>query len=299
MSSPSSDLRVVLAPFGGVVRENVDLAPFLHVRLGGPARWFVEPRTEADVARVVRACNELGWPLRVLGGGSNLLVADEGVDGVVLSLAAFQRTVRDGTLVTAGAGVSLPSLLRQTKDAGLAGLETLVGVPAQVGGAVAMNAGTREGETFAKLASLVVVTPSGETEVWDRARMRPRYRDGGLDGAIVLHATFALEPDDPAAIFARLEASLKRRNATQPVTEKSVGCVFQNPECAPAAKLIDDAGCKLMRVGRIVVSAKHANYFVNEGGGTCRDFLALVAAVQERVRDRFGVELVPEVKIWR
>jgi UDP-N-acetylmuramate dehydrogenase len=301
-SLSSSAFRATLSacggPFGGVVRENVALAPLTHVRIGGPARLFVEPAHEQDVAAVVRACLELGYPLRVLGGGSNLLVADAGVDAVVLSLAAFSRSVRADTRVTAGAGVSLPALLRQTREAGLAGLETLTGIPALVGGAVAMNAGTRDGETFARLVSLTVVNPAGEIEVRDQARMQPRYRDGGLEGAIVLHATFDLVPDDPQAIFARFEASLRKRNATQPVSEKSVGCVFQNPPDAAAAKLIDDAGCKLMREGAIAVSGKHANYFVNEGGGTCAEFLVLLARVRERVRERFGVELETEVKVW-
>ncbi|MEZ5963321.1 MAG: UDP-N-acetylmuramate dehydrogenase [Planctomycetota bacterium] len=290
--------RGTLGAFGGVVRDNVDLAPFTHVRIGGPARLFVEPFTEHDAARVVRTCLELSYPLRVLGGGSNVLVGDAGVEAVVMSLAALNRSVRDGSRVAAGAGVSLPSLLRQTKDVGLAGLESLTGIPAAVGGAVAMNAGTHEGQTFDHLVSLTVVNPAGEIEVWDEARMRPRYRDGGLAGAIVVHATFELQRDDPSAILARLEAHLRRRNATQPVTDKSAGCVFQNPQCGAAAKLIEDAGCKLMRAGRIVVSAKHANYFVNEGGGTCADFLALMGEVQRRVQDRFGETLTPEVKVW-
>ncbi len=297
-SLSSSSFRAALGAFGGVVRENVDLAPFMHLRIGGPARLFVEPANEHDVARLVRTCLDLGYPLRILGGGSNLLVSDAGVEAVVMTLSAFNRTVRDGATVTTGAGVSLPSLMRQTKDAGLAGLETLTGIPAVVGGAVAMNAGTRDGETFDHLVSLLVINPVGEVEVWGKARLQPRYRDGGLAGAIALHATFELRPDDPKAIFARLEASLRKRNATQPVTEKSVGCVFQNPPGAAAAKLIDDAGCKLMRVGQISVSAKHANYFVNEGGGTCNDFLRLIEQVQLRVREHAGVELAPEVKTW-
>lgn len=299
MSLRSSEFRAALGTFGGVVRDNVELLPLTHIRIGGPARLFVEPFTEHDTACVVRTCLELEYPLRVLGGGSNVLVADAGVDAVVMTLSKLNRTVRDGNRITAGAGVSLPALLRQTKDVGLAGLETLTGIPAAVGGAVAMNAGTHDGQTFDHLVSLMVVNHAGEVEVWDRARMRPGYRDGGLDGATLLHATFELQPDDPKAIFARLEAHLRRRNATQPVTEKSVGCVFQNPQCAAAAKLIDEAGCKLMRVGNVSVSAKHANYFVNEGGGTCQDFLVLLQMVQQRVRQRFGVELTPEVKVWK
>jgi UDP-N-acetylmuramate dehydrogenase len=282
----------------GTVRERVPLAPLTHLRIGGPATLLVEPYTEEDAARVVRACMEVEAPLLLLGGGSNLVVADEGVDAVVMSLSALNRQVRDKNRIVAGAGVSLPALLRNTKDVGLAGLETLTGIPAVVGGAVAMNAGTKEGETFDRVVSLTVADASGEIEVRARGDLQPRYRDGGLRGAVVLSATFELTPDDPGAIYQRIEASLKRRSATQPVTQRSVGCVFQNPGDVAAAKLLDEAGCKLLRRGGVSVSAKHANYFVNDDNGTCADFLALMAEAQRRVRDRFGVELAPEVKVW-
>ena len=282
----------------GALRERVALAPLMHLRIGGPADWFLEPYAEEDAALVVRACRELDVPLRVLGGGSNVVVADEGVRCAVLYLGNCNRIVRDGSRITAGAGVTLPSLLRATKEVGLAGLETLTGIPAQVGGAIAMNAGTRDGEAFAHLVSLTVVEPDGSIAVRRQEELRPAYRDGGLRDAIVLQATFELQPDDPKAIFERFSASLKKRNASQPVTQRSVGCVFRNPPGDAAGRLIEVCGCKMLRVGAVEVSGMHANYFVNGGGGTAADFVALMTEVKLRVKERFGIELEPEVKFW-
>lgn len=282
----------------GAVREQVELAPMMHLRIGGPADWFLEPWAEEDVALVVRACRELDVPLRVLGGGSNVVVADEGVRGAVLHLGTLHRIVRDGNRITAGAGVTLPSLLRATKEVGLAGLEKLTGIPAMVGGAVAMNAGTRDGETFEHLVSLTLVDPDGRIVVHGRDQFRATYRDGGLRDAIVVQATWELTPDDPKAIFERFSASLRKRNATQPVSQRSVGCVFRNPAGDAAGRLIEVAGCKTLRIGGLEVSGMHANYFVNDGRGTAADFVALMGEVRSRVRSQFGVELEPEVKFW-
>ena len=257
-----------------------------------------EPMTRDDVAFVVRACRDVGAPLWVLGGGSNILIADTGLPGLVLSLQAFNRVVRDGNRLSAGAGVSVPTLLRAARDSGLSGLEApLTGIPAEVGGVVAMNAGTRDGETFDRLVSLVVVEPTGEIVELGREHFAPSYRDGGLGERIVVEATWELEPDDPKAIFARFQNSLKRRNATQPANKPSVGCVFRNPGDASAGRLIEQAGCKLLVCGGVQVSEKHANYFVNTGDGTAADFVALVDEVRGRVRDQFGVDLEIEVRL--
>lgn len=301
MSLGSSDLAALRSALAGAqafARESVVLAPLTHVRIGGPAAMFVEPVTEEATGAVVRICRELGVPLLTLGGGSNLLVSDSGVPGVVLSLERFNRLVRNDCEITAGAGVSLASLMRATRDVGLAGLEVLCGIPATVGGAVAMNAGTAQGETFDRLKSVTVVDPDGEVRVLARDEMQPRYRDGGLGVSIVVSATFELEEDDPKTIFARFEESLRRRNATQPVAMRSVGCVFKNPEGCAAGKLIEEAGCKLMRRGAISVSGLHANYFVNDGGGTSADFLQLMEDVRLRVLAHSGVELASEVRVW-
>jgi UDP-N-acetylmuramate dehydrogenase len=282
----------------GAVRERVVLAPLMHLRIGGPADWFLEPYAEEDVALAVRACRELDVPLRVLGGGSNVVVADGGVRGAVLHLGSLNRIVRDGNRITAGAGVTLPSLLRATKEVGLAGLEQLTGIPAMVGGAVAMNAGTRDGETFDHLVSLTLADGDGSIVVHGKDRFRASYRDGGLRDAIVLTATFELTPDDPKAIFERFSTSLKKRNATQPVSQRSVGCVFRNPAGDAAGRLIEAAGCKTLRAGGVEVSGMHANYFVNDGTGSAADFTALMDEVRARVKERFGVVLEPEVKFW-
>jgi FAD/FMN-containing dehydrogenase len=151
-----SDLREALRNMRGAVRENVPLGPMMHLRIGGPADWFLEPFAEEDAALAVRVCRELGVPLRVLGGGSNVVVADAGVRGAVMHFHNLKRMVRDGNRLTVGAGVSLPNLLRSAKEASVSrGSRRLTGIPAQVGGAVAMNAGTRDGETFDHLVSLI------------------------------------------------------------------------------------------------------------------------------------------------
>ncbi|MCB9876172.1 MAG: UDP-N-acetylmuramate dehydrogenase [Planctomycetes bacterium] len=291
-------VREALSGMRGAVREHVPLAPLTHLRIGGPADWFVEPSGEEDVALVVATCRELGLPLYLLGGGSNVVIADAGLRGVVMQLGSLGRIAREQHRVTVGAGVSLPSLLRATKEAGLAGLEVLTGIPAQVGGAVAMNAGTRDGETFDRLVSVTVVENDGRLAERGKDQLTPRYRDGGLGAAVVVQATFELTPDDPAAIFARFSASLKARNATQPVSQRSVGCVFRNPPGDKAGRLIEAAGCKTLQRGGLSVSARHANYLVNDDTGSAAEFRALLREVRDRVRARFGVALEPEVKFW-
>lgn len=292
------DLSSALKGMRGAVRQAVPLAPFTHVRIGGPAAWFLEPFAEDDAARAVRVCRENDIPLLLLGGGSNLLVADEGVRGAVMHLSNLNRMVRDGTRITAGAGVTLASLLRATKEVGLAGLETLTGIPANVGGAVAMNAGTREGETFDRLVSLTVLECDGSVCVLSKEQFQPQYRSGGLGARLVLQATWELQEDDPNAIFQRFSDSLKRRNNTQPVSQRSVGCVFRNPPGEAAGRLIEAAGCKTLSSGGVEVSGLHANYFVNKGDGTCADFVALMEEVRRRVQAEFGVLLEPEVRRW-
>lgn len=290
--------QLALRGIQGAVRTQFALAPMTHVRLGGPADYFVEPFAERDVATVVRACQDFDVPLHILGGGSNVLIDDAGVRGVVMHLSSLNRMVRDEHRISAGAGVSLATLMRGARSEGLAGLEQLCGVPAHVGGAVAMNAGTRDGDTFQNLVSLTVVDRQGEIRVLGKDDFAPKYRDGGLGDQIAVHATFELTPESPKAIYERFEASLKARNASQPVTERSLGCVFTNPDGAAAGQLIEGAGCKLMREGGISVSGKHANYFVNDGSGTAAEFRGLMDRVRERVRAEYGVELVAEIKCW-
>ncbi|MCA8968142.1 MAG: UDP-N-acetylmuramate dehydrogenase [Planctomycetes bacterium] len=284
--------------FKGVLREGVDLAPRSHIRIGGPARVYAEPWAEEDAALILRVCREHDLPWVVLGGGSNLLIADSGIDAIVIAIDAWQRVVKDGNRLVASAGASLPALLRQAKDASLSGLEGLIGIPAQVGGAVAMNAGTATSETFDSIVSLRIVDETGEIRTLERDELSPSYRNGNLGDVLVTTATFELSTGSPTAIQQAMKDHLQKRNATQPVTEKSVGCIFKNPEGDAAGRLIQAAGLKGEAVGPIEVSTKHANYFVNKGGGTAAQVLELVDRVRNRVREEFGVELELEVKLW-
>lgn len=285
--------------FRGVIREGVPLASRSHIRIGGPARVFVEPWAEEDAAFILAKCKEHDLPWRVIGGGSNLLIHDEGVDAVVISIDKWQRVVKDGNVLVASAGATLPSLLRLAKDANLSGLAGLIGIPAQVGGAVAMNAGTAVSETFDHIVSLRVVDESGELITLEKDQLAPSYRNGNLGDVVVTTATFELSAGRPAAeIQEEMKRYLKTRNASQPVTERSVGCIFKNPDGDAAGRLIQEAGLKGEAVGPIEVSTKHANYFVNKGGGTSAQVLELIERVRQRVRAEFDVELELEVKLW-
>ncbi len=284
--------------FKGVVREGVDLAPFSHMRVGGKAEVLLEPWSEEDAATAVRICREHGLPLLFLGGGSNLLVADEGVSAFVLHVGRWNRVVRDENRLIASAGASLPSLLRKARESGLGGLETLVGIPAQVGGAVHMNAGTRFGSTFDHLASVRIVDPEGGIRDLRTSDLEPSYRDGGLGDSLVTTATFVLEEESKETIRERFTEFLEWRNRRQPVTEKSLGCIFKNPDGESAGALIDRAGLKGERVGGIEVSTKHANFFVNKGGGTAAEVVRLIEKVRERVCKEFSIELELEIELW-
>ncbi|MEZ5988099.1 MAG: UDP-N-acetylmuramate dehydrogenase [Planctomycetota bacterium] len=279
--------------YRGSLREGVPLARYSNLRIGGPAALFLEPWSEEDAALAVRVCLEHDLPWEVLGAGSNVLIPDEGVQCVVFHVGHWNRVVRDGDRLIASAGRSLPSLLRQARELGLGGLEFLAGIPAQVGGAVAMNAGTRECETCDLVESVRIVDRYGELREVGRDGMHPTYRDGGLGHCLVTTATFRLTPRPEAVIRETYERLMKHRNQTQPVSERSVGCIFKNPEGDFAARLIQEAGLKGERLGDLEVSTKHANYFVNHGEGTAAQLMELMRRVQARVHDRFGVRLQP------
>ncbi len=284
--------------FRGVIREGVPLAPLSHIRIGGPAAVFLEPWAEEDVALTVRVCKEHGLPLHVLGGGSNLLIADSGVDGFVLHLERWNRVVKDGRRLTAQAGASLPSLLRRSKEAKLSGLEGLIGIPAQVGGAVAMNAGTHVATTFDRLVSISIVDEEGMLRTLERDQFGPGYRNGNLGDVVVTDATFELDQGRAPSVDTEMEDLLRRRNATQPVTQRSVGCIFKNPEGESAGRMIQEAGLMGVAAGDIEVSTKHANYFVNRGHGSAAEVMELVERVRSRVRENTGIELQLEIKLW-
>jgi len=299
---------------------------------GGAAEWLLEPATPEELRAAIAAAREQGCVPRILGGGANLIVADGVLRGVVIATERMGRLFRvapDGAehAVVAGeeltprlprlvplerdadarlaawAGCSLPGLVRATRDLGWSGLEGLAGVPGHLGGGIAMNAGGKWGETWGVVESVRVLGADGVVRHLERAQCSPRYRDGNLGGALVLGAVLRFRVDDPAVVKERVTSFLREKGATQPVTERSSGCVFVNPDPElsggrSAGKLIESAGCKGLARGDALVSPKHANFIVNRGAARAADVIALIEEVRARVAERTGIGLETEVKIW-
>ncbi|MDR7415904.1 MAG: UDP-N-acetylmuramate dehydrogenase [Armatimonadota bacterium] len=289
------DLRAVCRD----VRVGEPLSRHVSFRIGGPADVLLLPRGQEELREVLRFLFGRGERFVVLGRGSNVLVSDRGVRGVVVKVGRGLHRVRwDGMEAVAEAGVGLPSLAHQAARRGLGGLEFAAGIPGSVGGAVVMNAGAH-GQCVAEVVEAVrVVTPRGE-EVWENAALGFAYRTSRLqrETAVVVEAILRLRPGDPEEIRARMEEWLRLRSCTQPVGPPSSGCIFRNPPGEAAGRLIELAGCKGLRVGGVRVSTLHANYILNEGGGRALDVLRLVETVRDRVRRTFGVELELEVQL--
>jgi len=283
----------------GGVRLNEPLAKHVTFRIGGPADILVLPGSLDQLVTVLAWLYQESRPFVLLGRGSNVLVADRGVRGVVIKTGRGQEGIRcAGSRVVAECGASLPHLSRATAARGLAGLEFAAGIPGSIGGGVVMNAGAH-GFCMADVVSSVrVLTPAGEHR-WSHAEMGFRYRHSRLqeEPGVVLEAELDLTPADPRERVALLERWLQTRSDTQPLGPPSSGCVFRNPEGDHAGRLIDAAGAKGMRVGTAVVSDRHANYILNAGGARAVDVLALVARVRGQVRARCGIDLQPEIKM--
>ncbi len=285
------------------VRAAVSLQEFTTWRVGGPAEWFAEPEDLEQLLAQVAWAASAAMPFRVIGAGSNLLVADRGLPGLTLCSRRLQGSRVDGAsgLVEAEAGEPIPTLARKVARAGLHGLEWAVGIPGTVGGAAVMNAGAQGGCTAEWLESVLVLDPARPQEPrrLHGADLAFDYRHSRLQAEplLVLSARFQLEPGhEPAAISARTSANLHSRTSTQPYQQPSCGSVFRNPEPEKAGRLIEALDLKGTRIGGAEVSTLHANFIVNTGGATAADIDALIALVQERVRQASGIGLHPEVK---
>jgi UDP-N-acetylmuramate dehydrogenase len=298
--------------FGRHVRFDEPMTRHTYFRVGGPAEAFVTPPDTSALEQLMRWCRAGRQPWMVIGGGSNLLVKDGGIGGVVISLSRCLNDIQTaegggGVRLTAQAGVKLPSLCRHCIERGLAGLNFALGIPATVGGAIVMNAGTARGSMADVLESVGCLQPNGRWVRFDRRELDFAYRclswkgngpNGGGEAPIVVDGSFSLKPGDAKILADEAEEILKMRTAQQPLDQPSAGCFFKNP--APdrsAGKLIEMAGLKGRQIGGARVSSRHANFIVNGGGATARDILALMELVQKRVAEKFAVELVPEVKI--
>jgi len=283
-----------------VGRKNVPLCDYTTFRIGGPARYFFEPRTLRELQSAFGVARECQLPVYVLGAGSNLLIADEGVDGAVICMRRFERTYvrRFGNLVRVSAGVPLQRLLNHAADWGLCGLEQLAGVPGTIGGAVRMNAGTPATCVGDHVSFLEILRPHGGIERVYTSDVQWGYRSTDLGEGIVAFAEMELRTASAEMVKEKMREALERKRAAQPLSVPSAGCFFKNPNIAPAGKLVDQAGLKGLEQGGAAVSKKHANFIVNRGGATARDVMSLVGVIRKAVRELSGVELESEVCLW-
>lgn len=296
---PDTPLVAALRAVCADVRLDEPLSRHVSFRIGGPADVLVVPRTLKELRDVAQLLYGRGTPFFVLGRGSNVLVSDRGVRGVVVKVGHGLDRVRwNNAGLIAEAGTGLPSLARSAARRGLSGLEFAAGIPGSVGGGVVMNAGAH-GHSLAEVVRWVrVLTPLGE-RVWRGEELGFAYRTSRLQAeeGVVLEAEFGLRPEEPERVRSRMEAWLVERARSQPIGPPSSGCIFRNPPGDAAGRLIDLAGAKGLACGRVRVSPVHANYIVNEGGGRAEDVLRLVEEVRERVRRRFGISLELEVRL--
>ncbi|MFZ0614415.1 MAG: UDP-N-acetylmuramate dehydrogenase [Desulfobacterales bacterium] len=298
--------------FGRQVRFEEPMARHTWFRVGGPAEALVTPADTDALARLLTWCRAGRIPWLILGSGSNLLVKDGGIAGVVISLRRCLTKIESagggaGGRITAQAGVKLPVLCRYCIAHGFSGLNFALGIPATVGGAIVMNAGTARGSIADVLESLSCLHPDGRRVKFDRRELDFAYRrlalkPGAAAGSghdpVIVDGTFALKPADKQLLANEAGRILKERAAKQPIDQPSAGCFFKNPPAGRSAgELIEKAGLKGRQIGSARVSEKHANFIVNAGGATARDILNLMDLVQGRVAAKFAVDLVPEVKI--
>ena len=284
---------------GDRVRANVSMAPLTTFRIGGPAALFLEPDSIEDLHVVARAVAETDTPVAIVGKGSNVLVADEGFDGIVLRLGrGFRWSARAGAIVTAGAAMPLPALASVAQQHGLAGLAFGVAIPATLGGAVRMNAGAHDGEMADAVTTVDVFelrSDAARTITADEVGFS--YRSTKLPAdAVVVAASLRLRPGEAGEIRAAMDAARRWRRDTQPIAEPNCGSVFTNPPGGHAAALIDGAGLKGASIGGAAVSTKHANFIVTAPGATAADVRALIELVRAGVERASGVVLHTEVR---
>ena len=293
--------------FGETVKVNEFLSRFTSARVGGPAEMFLTVNTAEDLHHAVELAYSQKIPYFILGGGSNILVADKGINGLVIHNRARSVSFRHtgvNVVCTAESGMNLSSLSRQCIAKGLGGLEWAVGVPGTIGGAVVGNAGAHGGDINGVLLSASIWEPGRGVRVYSNEEMQYDYRDSILKREqhkartrrVVLSADLQLEPESVEVLTARADAFTTRRKQTQP-GGASMGSMFKNPENYYAGYLIETAGLKGFQVGNAQISEQHANFFVSDGDTTAEDIRSLIAEAWNEVREQFGVEMDLEVEL--
>jgi UDP-N-acetylmuramate dehydrogenase len=293
-------MTALLKDFPEITKTQEPLAPYVFLKLGGPAEMLAQPRSRAELSALVRRCFQDQVPLRVLGTGCNVLVRDEGVKGVVLRLSepVFTQVTVEGSRIRGGTGAPVSALISQAARHGLAGLEILVGIPGSVGGALRCNAGDRSGDISQFVRQVEVLDANGDVQIRERDELRFGYHWSNLDDPVLLGAEFQLEYEDPDAIVKRMRRAWIQRKAAQPLSFQPSCRIFKDPQGARAATLLEQAGLARTRVGGAEVSDRDANYVAIHPGATARDVLRLIDLMRSRVRESFGTELEQEIAIW-
>ena len=281
------------------VLVNEPMSAHTTLRLGGPADYLAFPRSAEEINAMFAEAGAYGLPVTVIGHGSNLLVLDGGIRGLVISVGKnMRRITREGNSIRAQAGAMLGSVAAEAAEAGLTGLEFASGIPGTVGGGVTMNAGAYDGEMAQVVTEVKALVPGGEAEVLAREDMDFGYRRSAVTekNLIVTEAVFTLQPGNPAEIRAKMAELNARRAEKQPLDVPSAGSAFKRPEGFFAAALIDQCGLKGYSIGGARVSMKHAGFLVNTGTSS-KDFYDLMIKVQQIVEERVGVKLEPEIRV--
>jgi UDP-N-acetylmuramate dehydrogenase len=290
----------LLDEFAEIMRCEEPLAPYTHLRVGGPAQFFAQPRSVDELVRLVARCSKEGMPYRVLGGGCNVLVRDEGVRGVVIRLSepAFTSIEIKGKRIKAAAGAPLSALISQAAQQSLGGVEALIGIPGTVGGAIRANAGSRSGYIREIVTKVDVLDPQGKIQTYSRDDLPFSSQDGPINPPIILSAEFELETDDPDAILKRMRKLWIQKKAQQPLSFQAAGRIFKDPKGMSADDMITQAGLPGTKVGGAEVSDRQANYIIAHPGAQARDVLRLIELVRSRVNERFGQMLQLEIVVW-
>lgn len=283
-----------------IVRENEPLAGFTRLRIGGVAEYFGEPTNLDELLELIRRAAAEGLPIRLIGGGSNLLVSDEGVPGLVLHLSApafSQIRVEDQQLVVGG-GAALSHFISTAVREGFSGPEQLVGIPGSVGGALHENTGTSNADISSWVQTVSVVTRTGEKLVRKPDEMNFAYRQSSLNELVILEASFQFERESPADLTRRMQKLWIMRRARQPMSQENAAYVFKDHGGEAAGKLIDLAGLKGTRIGQVQISDRDSNFIVAESGAKSDDVLRLIELIASRVHDRLAIKLEQGLRVW-
>ncbi|MCC7158534.1 MAG: UDP-N-acetylmuramate dehydrogenase [Ignavibacteria bacterium] len=283
--------------FKGRITLNEPLARYTTFRIGGDADYFVEPVDADDVLSIVKYANKQGIPFYVMGNGSNILLSDEGIRGIVINLdTSFNYLRHESDCIISGAGVKMARFVDFCIQKNYAGVEMLAGIPASVGGALVMNAGCYGGETADHINEVKVIKNESMITL-QKAECGFKYRNSDLRNTIVLEGKFSLPSGNKEELMARRKELILKRNEAQPVEIPNAGCIFKNPGDNKAAILIQECGLKGKVFGGAMVSEKHANFIVNRGNATAGDVIELVKIIRNTVHEKTGVELEMEVKL--